>query len=710
MLKKILVLVTLIAGYICWAAPVQAQEYQVKSYIVVPSNFDTPEVNQNLPKYKNDILQALKDVQAWYKDKLSGHTFKFSSEIEVVKTNIPAIHTNSTLQMHDELNGDKLIPWERGLVKTIWMIGSKDIAEWGGHGDDDGRAWLSLPLLEGIAYPDPTSRNFPLGVLAHELGHAFGLVFSGYARGHPCTVNYPNECIDIAPKPYPDKDEEKGSVMSYGGTFYYPNTGFNNSIYNPEQWKLYQVAFLNPNHDPAPERKPSSRSASRLLLYTYTYKPGDIVTILTRDSKDDFGLSGKVEVATYGSSPRALTDIIEWNNQKIRVRLPSDFLPEGLSSPAQLFVTTLQASFSSNIFIQGRQKRLTAFSANFKLTCRKDGQDLPIPFVKVSLFLDRTPLPNERVGSSVTDRDGTSAVTLTNPEVGPYLLVPERINYVKFNILLKTFTIPKGEDINDVNIAFNYPECPPDLVSLVNNQDVGNTAPTHLDKKNQALEEQESEGVNPKSTPSPKLEKVVITNNEDQERTENPPNEGGSQPVVIDNPDQPQQLDWSPSTSNGSQPVHINQLYSDGTVKQYQTKLQDTQTTQVGNITLKAKVVKKITKVEIAGKEVNLSDPQNVIAQSSLPESPDNDGRYRVPMLVCFNNAEDDCIRTAYVFTLSTPGTVVSVAPTPLPNPCPDEEFCNQEQGIIIEKGGGVKDETTQECRYNFIPTDRSCQ
>ena len=54
-----------------------------------------------------------------------------------------------------------------------------------------------------------------------------------------------------------------------------------------------------------------------------------------------------------------------------------------------------------------------------------------------------------------------------------------------------------------------------------------------------------------------------------------------------------------------------------------------------------AKFMKKTTKLVVGGKETELKDEQLV------------NGVYKIPIEICFNNSEDDCIRTAYNFTLN---------------------------------------------------------
>ena len=51
--------------------------------------------------------------------------------------------------------------------------------------------------------------------------------------------------------------------------------------------------------------------------------------------------------------------------------------------------------------------------------------------------------------------------------------------------------------------------------------------------------------------------------------------------------------------------------------------------------------MKKTTKLVVGGKETELKDEQLV------------NGVYKIPIEICFNNSEDDCIRTAYNFTLN---------------------------------------------------------
>lgn len=572
---------------------VLAQEYIVKSYIVIPANFDKPQIKDKIPEYKNNIIRALKDVQTWYSDKLSSHTFRFSQDIEVIKAKKETYSVTSTVKMYDEIEGDQLVPWDRGTIKIVWLIGSNDSAGQGQHGDDEGRGWLSHWLLTQIGDPNSGNRNHALGVLAHELGHAFGLVFSGYAKAHPCTVNYPNECIDIAPKPYPDLDESFGSVMSYGGHPRYPNTGFNNSIYNPEKWKLYQIAFINPNKDPAPAPSNASRSVIKVFSSPFVVKPGNLLSISTSDKKDNFGSSiGEVEI-TFSGITRRLTDIKKWNDKSIEILLPEDIIPDGTKTTnANLRINTAGNEYQTGVFLQGRDKKLATININFTLSCGENHS--PYRSVKVNLYLIGP--PDKTIESAFTNSEGVSNIILTDPETGRYRLEidPEEKLYNPNYPRYVFFSVEKNNDKTDFNLKLDHPLCPspkptPQTTSTIipflgeQNTDVGSTS---LGSNT----EQKIENNIPKQ--------IIISNDEDFIVRKNAQAEEITNTEVIENPEEQKQVVWTPPEKGSGDETFVRVIEKDGDVKDYQANLNDGDSTEIAGVKIVAKIAKKVKEID----------------------------------------------------------------------------------------------------------------
>lgn len=572
-----------------------AQEYKVRSYIVIPANFDTPEIENKLPQYKNSILQALKSIQSWYAEKLSGHTFRFVEDIEVVRTKKTTLKTYSTLMMYEELEGDKLVPLQRGTVKTVWMIGSTDMSEWGLHGDDEGKTWLSHWLLTQLSSASPGSRNRALGTLAHELGHAFGLVQSGYARGHPCTINYPFECIDIAPRPLPGTDEEVGSVMSYGGSPFYPNTGFNNSIYNPEKWKLYQIAFINPNHDPAPERQPASRATPRLMFNPYVIKPGIELSIKLGDYKDSFGLPGTIEMRLKQPSTVLKLKILQWTDKLIKVQIPDDIIPDNTQTTFEMKVLSGNREFSGTGFLQGRLKKRTTITVSILVTCENNQ---PVSGLKINLFSGGFLLPSQLIGSLITTQEGRAAISITDPEFGTYEVALESPPKVSPDIPVKTFLVKKDEDQTEFTLDFHYAQCFLPTTRTLNVIPTPAATPSALPvmiAEPTPIPSNETEPKTEDDTP----QQIIISNSDDFIQRQDPQGENITKTEVIDNPEEVKQIVWAPPKNGPSDNTFIRVVEIDGDVKDYSANLEDGDSTEIEGVKIVAKIPKAVKEIDL---------------------------------------------------------------------------------------------------------------
>lgn len=595
---KLLILSSIFFAYLFLPQhEVFAQEYKVRSYIVIPANFDTPEVENKLPQYTKNILQALKSVQSWYADKLSAHTFRFVEDIEVIRTKKTTFKTFSTLEMYKELEGDKLIPLQRGTVKTVWMIGSNDMSEWGMHGDDEGRTWLSHWLLTRINSPNPENRNLALGTLAHELGHAFGLVRSGYARGHSCTVNYPHECINIAPRPLPGTDEEVGSVMSYGGYPFYPNTGFNNSIYNPEKWKLYQLAFINPNHNPAPQRQQASKGISRLMLTPYVIKPGIELVINIGDYQDSFDPPGIVEMRLKQPPIVLKLKTLEWTKKIIRVQIPEDIIPDNTQTTVELKVLNSNREFLGIGFLQGKQKKRTTITVSTSVTCENNQ---PVPGLKINLFLrGGSSFHSQLTGSSMTSKEGRAVISITDPEFGTYEVSLEPPQKVSPDIPMKKFSVGKDDNQTEFTFEYNYAQCflpitQNTIVTPLSTSTPSGT-PSVTDIPNHTSEEQTA-GIEDEDNHS---QQVIISSSDDFIQRQDPQGKNITKTEVIDNPEEIKQIVWTPPESGANNNAFIRVIERDGDVKDYSADLKDGDSTEIGGVKIVAKIPKTVQEIDL---------------------------------------------------------------------------------------------------------------
>lgn len=221
--------------------------YVVKPVLLIPIDWKDKISQSDIGQYKSNTQEALKVVQNWYSSKLNGHTFNIDrSDFKVVYSLKPlnfkrqTIDSRNTADLFFEIDGGVLIPTEDKVIQAIWLIGSEDLDATAG-----GRVVINhSAIFEYTGEKGEFLKNRALGILAHELGHTFGLK-------HPCTILTEDDCPPDAPRPLPELNESLNSIMK-GPPTGFPNLGFNNSIHNPEVGKVYQSPFINPNHDNPP--------------------------------------------------------------------------------------------------------------------------------------------------------------------------------------------------------------------------------------------------------------------------------------------------------------------------------------------------------------------------------------------------------------------------------------------------------------------------
>lgn len=229
--------------------------YAVEAVILIPSDWREKISEEQLNNYKKNAYETLTYVRNWYSDKLNGYTFTLrNSSIDVIYAQRPLEYEKQTIDprtMYDlfqKVDGFNEVKVDDKTVEVVWLIGT---------GTEDVTAVAStfyVIMNENSlsSFDEEKNKNESLGTLAHELGHTFGLVSAGWAKVHPCAELLEDDCLPGAPRPLPKFEDMKNDVMSNGGVYQFPNTGFSNSIHNPEIWKLFQSPFINPNHDSIP--------------------------------------------------------------------------------------------------------------------------------------------------------------------------------------------------------------------------------------------------------------------------------------------------------------------------------------------------------------------------------------------------------------------------------------------------------------------------
>lgn len=288
-MKKLLLIVFLLITSVALAVSLKSKSvfsqnkysfpaYTVTNVILVPADVELD------PEYPSLVSEAVKKIQARYAEILGGQTFKINKE------NGDPIVVKSKRTLKDlckwpegppymvdcsEFTNTKKVLSEEGLpvnfpdikgqhVFNVFVAGLVlpylGMAEWR-EDTDFGFTHMGEAVLRGLkgntsryaellcqaTYGTSCTGEIAMRTIAHELGHAFGLLMaSRWAVAHPCSVAKPNECRpDLDKKFYPNADEWNYSLMGYGsGGRPLKTIGFNDSCVNPERTLLKHSPFF----------------------------------------------------------------------------------------------------------------------------------------------------------------------------------------------------------------------------------------------------------------------------------------------------------------------------------------------------------------------------------------------------------------------------------------------------------------------------------
>lgn len=225
----------------------------VEPFLIIPSNWEERISQDDIQRYKENILRGLEESRQFYSSKLGGHTFVYDSNVQVVKSN--AIDENQDLFTLGLKNNVIESPY--GHINILFIVGYRNNNH-ANLGPGHNEALINHQTLESLGSSDNNAQRIASGIVSHELGHTFGLSYSGFANGHPCSIVSKPQCrSDIlglgTSIPYPPASDCRNSVMGLG---YCPtdfsNLGFANSEWNPEIQRLFKSRFINPNADSSP--------------------------------------------------------------------------------------------------------------------------------------------------------------------------------------------------------------------------------------------------------------------------------------------------------------------------------------------------------------------------------------------------------------------------------------------------------------------------
>lgn len=244
-------------------------QYTVTNVIIVPADVELD------PDYPRLVSEAVKKVQERYSEILGGQTFRINEangDPIILKVNLKL---REFCQLFNYCDFSKIkssyLPeaytdgriLKEGIVINYFVAGAPFAASgfWEqANNVDSGETRQGERILASLKGKKSQtheifcealvgrrcSAEYGLYVIAHEMGHVFGLSSaSRWARSHPCSTLTPQFCApDLDPKFYPGPEEANRSIIGYGinaGRF---NIEFNDSCVNPEKTLLKHSRYF----------------------------------------------------------------------------------------------------------------------------------------------------------------------------------------------------------------------------------------------------------------------------------------------------------------------------------------------------------------------------------------------------------------------------------------------------------------------------------
>ncbi len=578
----------------------QEKEYIVKSYIVLPRN-PSKQINDpaKIEQYKTLINQVTQEVHQTYARLLNGKTFRYSTEVQLLETSSPLTQLMSLFRglpedEFDNYNKKLPLPLVSGEVDVFWVLGTNDGPRIGGYPilmPDSGFAMMRHQDLLNLQGANRNDINFTKYALAHELGHAFGLLRHGYAKGHPCTSDSPQECTENAPLPYAGGREWE-SMMGYGEQ-YRPLSEkfFNNSTYNPEIHALYNSPFINLERDPYPPEVPPAPDYKK--FNTGLNKPitagegfGFVTTNFGAQRGEIFFVDRPFnQLAT--KLPESAYEVRRWDEGGLDIRIKPDGVSPYSSSKWRMQVKKATGEIlesedevTINGVSFGRNPELKAI-VQVKVTCDSDNK--PLRDVIVGLIQDGHAI----TGGYMTNINGETILTYVRADIS---------QDIRFKVKIAPFNAPEMIGDQEYTIRGGAP------------REEGVVETFHL---NQCPEGSKFPKLEANRTINSEVSKLYISNYSDF-RSSNVPNDIGSQTLVVDDPQRDQRVEWGLSSLNKLKYIYVREIYANGLTRDYTAQLDENKFTKVGKVEIAANHRKNITKMTVNGQEINLSSPQGI--------------------------------------------------------------------------------------------------
>lgn len=359
------------------------------------------------------------------------------------------------------------------------------------------------------------------------------------------------------------------------------------------------------------------------------------------------------------SGPNLQANILRWTDKQIQAIVR---VPQGLSGRIPFEINILPIN-GQKVLVP--KEKLIYQSPNYK-------EAIPLKInISVTCGNDDTPMRNIKVVFEQMFEAHVIAETFTNDEgkaffeAGQYNLEEGDWYQIRVNNLAHRFPIVKNTLQRDY--SFRYPECP--------------SAPQ------------------PTPSPTSQLVRTIISNYSDF-RQENAQGDKGSSTKEI-NAD----VEWILSTNSPNQPIYVREEYSDQTIKDYEINLKDGETGEIGNIKIKAKVIKVPFEIIVNGNredlpassedsiKIILTEEQRGLSQFDIPieiKYSDGTSDYLVKHIILKSQAEQTYEQQSVpeeIQKIEEPSTQPESQPETFPSsdkPCPpDDQTVKCEDGVV---------------------------